>query len=229
MEMCICLYADIFKDHELVKHQKSKLMLIFLIIKKHVFRWMLIQKKVKKIRSGRLNLTINYSKKENKIKIYGDNTDLLKFNVEISIECDRSDETKSFGVYEEKTKVFQFKIQSPKSCWKQISSIKMALHYFRYFYFFTFLLLGAYCSLFGVHNIKLTLRIIGFAIGFYTSFTFMAIIFYECFFKSNGIDFCVFVNCFIDCFWGFNRKFDKTFRRKAKLHLQFFKKCFLLF
>lgn len=111
---------------------------------------------------------------------HGTNAGFAKFDVEIDIHCEKSDETKTSGGYHEDAKAFKFLIQSPSVCWQKLPAYQMVLHNFGLFYFLAFLSLGLYCTLFGMRDVKFTLQLIGFVIGFCLLFTFLSISFYGC-------------------------------------------------
>ena len=108
----------------------------------------------------------------------GNNKAFWKHELEISIECEKSEETKVSGTYVEQEHVFKFLIQSPLTCWKVVSLYQMVFHCYRIFYFVCFFGVGVFCSLYGVKILFVTCHIICFLASFCLVFTLMSILFY---------------------------------------------------
>ena len=119
---------------------------------------------------------------KNKVHFAGNNKDFAKFNVVIDFECSIEDPHKVIGTgkYSDLMREFQLEIKAVGACRKDIPLHQVIIHKYRLFYFFTFLVLGLYCTLFGMKNVNLSLKLIGFATGFWLIFTVMAIILHSC-------------------------------------------------
>lgn len=116
----------------------------------------------------------------------GSNKAFWKHDLEITIECEKSEETKVSGAYVEQEHIFKFLIESPLTCWKVVSSYQMVFHCYRIFYFLCFFGVGVFCSLYGMKNVVVTCQIIGFVGGFCLVFTLMSIVFYSSWIIRNG-------------------------------------------
>jgi len=86
----------------------------------------------------------------------------------------------SVGSYSEADKSFHISIKASGACKRKIPAYQMVFHKYRVFYFLTFLTLGFYCTFFGMRNIRLSLKLIGFSTGFWLLFSIFAIVLFKC-------------------------------------------------
>lgn len=171
--------------------------------------------------------TMRWIHQKNAVSFIGSNTGFAKYNVEFDVECNKSEETVVTGAYNDQNKAFKFLIQSPSVCWQNVPASQMVLHNYRLLYFLSFLALGLYCTLFGMRDIKFTLQLIGFTIGFTLTFTLLSISFYSGMIKSIARLSCCWFVCLGRSDRLFLSKSDRKLDSLSKLHFQCHKQSLL--